>query len=59
MERPNHNRVVVTGMGAVAAIGRDHTSLSESRALAFLDEARGVAAEIDTSDIDVAAPPSL
>lgn len=43
--------------GAVAAVGRDHTSLTQSRALAFFDEARGVARSVEAGDIDVAAPP--
>jgi len=42
--------------GAVAAIGRDHAALADSRTLSFFDEARAVANR-DAPHTDVAAPP--
>lgn len=41
--------------GALATLGRDSTVLSESRTLAFFDEARGAA----TADVAASPPPSL
>ncbi|MBW2444339.1 MAG: CvpA family protein [Deltaproteobacteria bacterium] len=43
--------------GAAAAVGRDHISLVDSRALAFIDEARGVTSGGELGGVDVAAPP--
>lgn len=43
--------------GAVAALGRDHRAVADSRVLAFFDEARGVAQSAQT-DVAARPPPS-